>query len=78
MEYKETHFGVTLDHDIKIEEIEDVHKFWKTHREEEFFLYMTWNQFKDLIGLSHVNDRTPRWMITDREKWLWAKLKYGF
>lgn len=78
MEYKETHFGVTVDHDLKLEEIYDIHAFWRSHREEDYFLHMTWNQFKDLIGLSHVHDRTPRWMIANKEKWVWAKLKYGF
>lgn len=78
MEYKSTVFGVTVDHDLTIEEIVDVHAFWRTHREEEYFLHMTWNQYKDLIGLSHESKRTPRWIIKDKEKWVWAKLKYGF
>ena len=78
MEYKSTSFGVTVDHDLSLEEIENVHDFWKEHREEDFFLYMTWNEFKDLIGLSHAHDRLPRWKIENKEKWIWAKLKYGF
>lgn len=77
MEYKSTSFGVTVDHDLNLEEIENVHRFWKEHREEDFFLYMTWNEFKDLIGLSHDSKRTPKWIIQNKEKWIWAKLKYG-
>ena len=38
MEYKETHFGVTVDHDLTLEEIDSVHRFWRSIREEKEYL----------------------------------------
>ncbi len=77
MEYKHTEFGVTVDHDLTPEEINSVHRFWRSIREEEEFLKWSWNDFKDHIGLDHELQRQPKWKIANKEKWLWAKLKYG-
>ena len=78
MEYKETHFGVTVDHDLTLEEIDSVHRFWRSIREEKEYLKWSWNDFKDSIGLDHELKRQPKWKIANKEKWLWAKLKHGF
>lgn len=77
MDYKKTDFGVTVDCDLLPEEIKNVHRTWRRIRDEEEFLKYSWNDFKDSIGLDHEMQRTPRWKISNKEKWIWAKLKYN-
>ena len=78
MEYKTTHFGVSLDSDLNQDEIEAVRLFWRRNRENKEWINHTWNQYKLDIGLSHESKQLPCWKILNKEKWLWAKLKYGF
>jgi hypothetical protein len=77
MEFKKTDFGVTVDYGLNVEEIQNTHRLWREIRETEEFLKWSWNDFKNHIGLDHDMQRHPRWKIGNKEKWLWAKLKYG-
>jgi hypothetical protein len=76
-EYKKTHFGVTIDHDLLVGEIENVHKLWREIRDDEEWINCSWKKFKQIIGLKHDVECTPRWSIENKEKWIWAKLKFN-
>lgn len=77
MEYKKNTFGVTVDYNLTPEEIAEVHRLWRQIRDLDEWQTSTWNVWKEHLGLQHEKKQIPNWTIKNKEKWLWAKLKYG-
>jgi hypothetical protein len=75
--YKVTHFGVSVDHTLSLDEIAAVHRTWRSIRDDEAWQGKSWNYFKDSLGLDFDIKAMPNWTIADKNKWLWAKLKYN-
>jgi hypothetical protein len=78
MEYKPNYYGVTFDVNLSEQEIYSVHTLWKNIMlENPYNGEINWNKFKNNIGLKFDRQETPNWTIISKERWLWAKLKYG-
>jgi hypothetical protein len=78
MIYKKAKYSkLYIDHGLSEEEVQMIHFTWRDIRYDEEYLNMTWVKFLNSIGMSFQKDRVPNWKIESKEKWLWAKLKYG-
>jgi hypothetical protein len=77
MGYRSNFYGVTIECDLNESEISSIHSLWREIREEPEWYDKTWSQFKEELGLSFVRAEIPNWTIINKEKWLWAKIKYG-
>ena len=76
--YKINSFGVSVDDVLTLDEISNIHHTWRKIRDYPEWMDKSWNFFKDSLGLDFEVKALPNWTIKDKNKWLWAKLKYNF
>jgi hypothetical protein len=78
MEYKKSKSSrLWLDYGLSDDDINRLYEVWREIKFDPEFLKASWSQFKENCGLSLDPNRVPSWKIENKEKWLWAKLKYG-
>lgn len=77
MATKLTTFGVKVGANLTGKEIDRVHSVWKATRDNQEHIHMSWTEFKKSLGLTFdYIGKQKIWNIADKNKWLWAKIKY--
>jgi hypothetical protein len=77
MEYKKNTFKVSVDDNLSFEEISQVHCIWREVKYSDEWKDKSWNYFKNHLGIQFIKQQDPNWIIESKNKWLWAKIKYG-